>query len=143
MASVLNQLPNSRLSLDGNGIPAVSTPFSTNTPSWGFAHAPTLYPIPDPHDSQLHYEFARRRLVIDAEPGYSVDGTPKTEHIVDFNMQANGGLTRLPFPSKLDELDPDAPNFSYIGRTSVISQIYKSSFGKTYRDIGPSDGVYW
>ena len=138
MASVLNQLSNSRLSLEGNGIRAISTPFSTNTPSWGYAHEPTYYPVPDPRDSQLHY-YPPTPI-----PGYSVNGIPKTEHIVDFNIVANGGfLTRIPLPSTLDELDRNAPNFQYVGGPHIISQIYKSAPGKTYRDLGPSDGIYW
>jgi len=132
MASVLDQLPNSILSLQGNGFNA-----QPNSPSWGFkSPGGTL----DPYLSQLHY------LPIE-NPGYSVTGIP-SERVVDFNGLANQGLSLLGPSSTKDELDPKAPNNTQVAppragsKGSVVSQIYKSSTGRNYKDLGPREGRY-
>ena len=133
MASVLDQLPGSRLSLQGNGFNPAASPGNTTNPSWGFLSG--RGPIPNPYDSKLHYEDP-------LQPGYSVDGTP-TERVVDFNSRANQGLTLLGPPSLLDELDTNAPsNPAAGGANSVVSQIYKSKQGRQYRQLGPQPGFY-
>ena len=43
-----------------------------------------------------------------------------------------------PQPSKLDEMDTQAPNLQRVG---VVSQVYKSR-GRRYKDLGPKDGRY-
>ena len=62
MASVLDQLPNSRLSLEGNNLTATPSPFNTTNPSWGYADS-SVGMIPNPDDSELHRK-------------YSVNGNP-------------------------------------------------------------------
>jgi hypothetical protein len=65
---------------------------------------------------------------------YSVDGNP------DVNWRLiKGNLPNKPLPSTLDELDPNAPNLQSSG---VVSQTYKSKRGRTYRDLGPTEGRY-
>jgi hypothetical protein len=132
MASVLDQLPNSRLSLQGNGFNA-----QPNSPAWGFlSPGGTL----NPKLSELHF-------FPPTDPGYSVTGIPN-ERIVDFNGVANQGLSLLGTPAQLDELDPNAPRNTQVAtpRTgaqgSVVSQIYKSSRNRQYKDLGPSEGRY-
>lgn len=120
MASVLDQLPNSTLSLQGNNLTA-----NPNSPAWGYqAPQGTL----DPALSQL-------------QNTYSVDGNPN-ERIVDFNRQALGGSTVVKAPARLDELDPNAPNNTQAGLGGVVSQIYKSATGRKYKDLGPQPGRY-
>lgn len=126
MATVLDQLPGSTLSLQGNGLNGNRSVGNTTTPSWGYSNELSI--IPDPYNSRL-------------QDTYSVDGSPN-EQIIDFNRQALGGVTSVKLPSTLDELDPDAPNNIYAGTGGVVSQIYKSSQGQNYRDLGPSDGRY-
>ena len=122
--AIINQLPQSTLSLVGNGIRATSTPGSTTTPSWGYVNG--RGPIPDPYNSKLQYT-------------YSVDGDPNVR-IVDFNRN---GVTRVKPPAELDELDPNAPNNTQAGLAgSVVSQVYKSKPGRRYKDLGPSEGRY-
>lgn len=134
MASVLDQLPSSTLSLQGNNLTA--TPHS---PAWGFKTTTRTGTL-DPYLSQLHYQPLLQN-------GYSVDGTPG-ERIVDFNGMANQGLTLLGPPSSLDELDQNAPRNTQVApprggeRGSVVSQIYKSSQGRNYKDLGPQPGRY-
>jgi hypothetical protein len=120
MASVLDQVETSTLSLQGNGFnPAPSSPM------WGYqgSNGSIL-----PELSQL-------------QDTYSVDGNPN-ERIVDFNRAALGGVTTVTAPSRLDELDPNAPNNFQAGNGGVVSQIYKSATGRTYRDLGPQPGRY-
>lgn len=119
--SVLDQLPQSNLSLQGNGFNP-----NSNQPSWGYqSPLGTL----DPRLSQLH-------------DVYSVDGIPN-ERIVDFNRAALGGVTAVKPPSTLDELDPDAPRNLQAGMGgSVVSQVYKSAPNQKYRDKGPQPGRY-
>jgi hypothetical protein len=120
MASVLDQLPNSTLSLQGNGFDP-----QNNQPAWGYqSPLGTL----DPALSELQYT-------------YSVDGNPN-ERIVDFNRAALGGVTTVRPPARLDELDPNAPNNTQAGMGGVVSQIYKSSTGRKYKDLGPQPGRY-
>lgn len=65
---------------------------------------------------------------------YSVDGNP------DVNWRLiKGNLPNKPLPSTLDELDPNAPNLQTSG---VVSQVYKSKRGRTYKDLGPTEGRY-
>lgn len=122
MASVLSQLQGSTLSLQGNNLRA-----NPNSPAWGY-EAPDSNNTLSPALSEL-------------QNTYSVDGTPNTR-IVDFNRAALGGVTTVNPPSRLDELDPNAPNNTAAGTGGVVSQIYKSASGKTYRDLGPSGGRY-
>jgi hypothetical protein len=127
MASVLDQLQGSTLSLQGNGFNAIPTPGSTTTPSWGYVNGSD--PIPNPYNSEL-------------QDTYSVDGNPN-ERIVDFNRQALGGVTAVKPPATLDELDPNAPNNTQAGLAGgVVSQIYKSAAGRKYKDLGPQPGRY-
>jgi hypothetical protein len=120
MASVLDQLPDSNLSLQGNRLTA-----NPNSPAWGYqAPGGTL----NPALSQL-------------QNTYSVDGNPN-ERIVDFNRQALGGVTTVKSPSGLDELDPNAPKNNGAGTGGVVSQIYKSAQGRKYKDLGPQPGRY-
>jgi len=120
MASVLDQLPKSTLSLPGNKHTA-----NQNSPAWGYID-PTLNL--DPASSNLHNT-------------YGVDGDPNIR-IKDFNRAALGGVTTIKSPSTIDELDPNAPNNFQAGRGGVVSQIYKSPVGRRYKDLGPSEGRY-
>jgi hypothetical protein len=126
MATVLDQLNGSTLSLQGNGLTGNRNVGNTTNPSWGYADELSI--IPDPYNSKL-------------QNTYSVDGSPN-EQIIDFNRQALGGVTSVKLPSILDELDPDAPNNYQAGTGGVVSQIYKSAQGQNYRDLGPSEGRY-
>jgi hypothetical protein len=121
MASVLDQLPASTLSLQGNRLTA-----NPSSPAWGYqAPGGTL----DPALSQL-------------QNTYSVDGIP-SERIVDFNRAALGGVTAVKPPATLDELDPNAPNNFQAGSPGgVVSQIYKSKPGRRYKELGPQPGRY-
>jgi hypothetical protein len=118
--AIIDQLDNSQLSLQGNGFDP-----HPNRAAWGYK-TPQV-PI-DPELSNLHFT-------------YSVDGDPHVK-IKDFNRAALGGITRVKEPSMIDELDPNAPNNYQAGNGGVVSQIYKSSSGRNYKDLGPSDGRY-
>lgn len=120
MASVLDQLPNSKLSLQGNGFNP-----QNNQPAWGYPDATNQL---DPALSRLQYT-------------YSVDGDPNVR-IADFNRAALGGVTTVRPPASLDELDSNAPNNTQAGLGGVVSQIYKSRVGRRYRDLGPQPGFY-
>ncbi len=121
MASVLDQLPLSTLSLQGNGLTA-----NPNSPAWGY---PDVTGELAPDLSSLQYT-------------YSVDGNPNVR-IEDYNRVALGGSTTVRPPASLDELDPNAPNNNQAGFAgSVVSQIYKSASGRKYRDLGPQPGRY-
>jgi hypothetical protein len=65
---------------------------------------------------------------------YSIYGTPN----VTWRL-IKGNLSMKPQPSRMDELDPNAPNLRPVG---VVSQIYKSSTGRRYKDLGPKEGRY-
>ena len=121
MASVLDQLPNSTLSLQGNRLTA-----NPNSPAWGYPDA----------TNELAPELSRLQYT------YSVDGDPNVR-IKDFNRTALGGVTAVRPPASLDELDPNAPNNNQAGFAgSVVSQIYKSASGRKYKDLGPQPGRY-
>jgi hypothetical protein len=120
MASVLDQLSNSTLSLQGNGLTA-----NPQSPAWGYQSAGGDL---NPALSEL-------------QNTYSVDGNPN-ERIVDFNRQALGGVTTVRNPSELDELDSNAPSNLQAGMGGVVSQIYKSAQGRKYKDLGPQPGRY-
>lgn len=124
MASVLDQLPKSTLSLQGNGFAPQS-----QLPAWGYENTTPNNPGGlDPALSEL-------------QNTYSVDGNPNVR-IVDFNRAALGGSTSVRQPARLDELDTNAPNNTQAGTGGVVSQIYKSSTGRRYRDLGPQPGRY-
>jgi hypothetical protein len=121
MASVLDQLPQSTLSLVGNNLTA-----NPQTPAWGY---PDRTGELAPDLSKLQYT-------------YSVDGNPYVR-IKDFNRLSLGGSTNVKPPAILDELDPNAPNNTQAGFPgSVVSQIYKSPAGRRYKDLGPQPGRY-
>jgi hypothetical protein len=117
MASVLDQLPISTLSLQGNNF----NPQSQNA-DWGY---PDVTGELQPDLSSLQYT-------------YSVDGDPNVR-IQDYNRAALGGVTTVRPPARLDELDPNAPNLSPGG---VVSQIYKSTPSRNYKSLGPQPGRY-
>lgn len=117
MASVLDQLPNSNLSLLGNNFNP-----SPNSPAWGYPDATANL---DPAQSKL-------------QNVYSVDGNPNVR-IKDFNRAALGGVTTVRPPARLDELDTNAPNLT---PTGVVSQVYKSKAGRQYKQLGPQPGRY-
>jgi hypothetical protein len=123
MASVLDQLPTSTLSLLGNGFNP-----QPNSADWGFISRNgnnTLVP----ELSQLQYT-------------YSVDGQPNVI-VKDYNRAALGGVGFGRRPSGLDELDLNAPTNNQAGAVgSVVSQIYKSKPGRNYKDLGPQPGRY-
>ena len=120
MPSVLNQLQSSTLSLPGNRLVA-----NPNSPSWGY---PDINGSLDPALSSL-------------QNTYSVDGFPYVR-LEDFNRAAFGGVTWVTPPSRLDELDTNAPNNTQAGLGGVVSQVYKSSSGRRYKDLGPQPGRY-
>lgn len=121
MANIVNQSATSRLALQANNLTA--TP---SQPSWGFPS--TTGPN------------ALLPALSKLQNTYSVDGNPNVR-IVDFNRGALNGATTfgLSTPSRLDELDSNAPNLTPSG---VVSQNYKSSRGRTYKDLGPAGGRY-
>jgi hypothetical protein len=121
MADIVNQTTSSLLALQPNGLTA--TP---SQPSWGFPDTTGPNAL-NPLFSKLHRT-------------YSVDGVPNVR-IVDFNRTALGGSTTLGLstPSRIDELDTNAPNLTPVG---VVSQVYKSRAGRQYRDLGPRNGRY-
>jgi hypothetical protein len=59
---------------------------------------------------------------------YSVDGNP------DVTWRTINGTGMKPQPSRLDELDPNAPKLNLVG---VVSKIYKSKSGQKYLDNKP------
>ena len=120
MASVLDQLPNSTLSLVGNGFTT-----QTHQPAWGYSTGGTTSFDLLPERSTLQYT-------------YSVDGNPN-QSIIGFNRAALGGWTQVRPPAHLDELDPFAPNNTVLG---VRGGIYKSPIGRRYKDLGPPGGRY-
>jgi len=118
--AVTDQLSKSTLSLQGNGFNP-----QLNSPAWGYtATAGQL----DPALSQL-------------QNTYSTDGNPNMI-VQDFNRLALGGITSIKDPSSLDELDTNAPNNLQAGKQGVVSQVYKSTVGRRYRELGPDSGRY-
>lgn len=126
MASVLDQLPNSNLSLQGNTF----NPQSQNA-DWGYAYFPKAL---NPATSHLHNLYS-----IYGEDEKFIEGAGGRFKVFDYNRAALGGVTTVRPPSILDELDTQAPNLSPGG---VVSQIYKSASGRNYRDLGPAEGRY-
>ena len=126
MASILDQVPTSGFSLQGNNFNP-----RTQLADWGY---PDVTGQLQPNLSRLQYT-------------YSVDGIPNVR-IKDYNRAALGGVTTVRPPSQLDELDPSAPKNLLVGppipgnKGPVVSQIYKSAPGRNYRDLGPSTGRY-
>ena len=114
MASVLDQLPNSSLSLQGNGFNP-----QTNQAAWGYVDATANL---DPAASKL-------------QNTYSVDSIPNVK-LKNFNKN---GVATVKAESRLDELDNNAPNLT---PTGVVSQIYKSKQGRQYKQLGPQPGRY-
>ena len=111
---IVNQATTSTLGLQGNRITAVPT-----QPAWGF------------FDSTSNLDPAASKL----QNTYSVDSIPPVR-VKNFNIN---GVTTVPAESRLDELDRRAPNLTPSG---IVSQVYKSSKGRQYRDLGPADGRY-
>lgn len=64
---------------------------------------------------------------------YSVNGNPEV------SWRPSNGSGFKPQPSKMDELDTQAPNLTPVG---VVSQVYKSKPGRRYKDLGPTEGRY-
>lgn len=122
--SVLDQLPLSTLSLQGNGFNP-----QQNQPAWGYQRTDGIAQVPldlDPADSNLHLL-------------YSIYTDPNVR-LVDFNKN---GQSKVKGESILDELDPNAPANTMAGLIgSVTSQIYKSVSGRKYSDLGPQPGRY-
>ena len=114
MASVLDQLSTSTLSLQGNGLNP-----NPQSPSWGYVDSTNQL---DPALSNL-------------QNTYSVDSIPNVR-LKDFNKN---GVSTVKAESRLDELDPNAPKLQPRG---VVSQAYKSKTGLTYKDLGPAGGRY-
>lgn len=113
--AIIDQHTKSDLSLDG------TRGFSKR--EFGYV-APGEPVVPYTPDNKLH------KL-------YSIYTTP-TIKVVDFN----GSIPVRP-ESTLDELDAKAPKNLQAGKEgSVVSQIYKSSTGSKYKDLGPKDGRY-
>jgi hypothetical protein len=114
MGSVLNQLPSSTLSLQGNGFNP-----QQNQPAWGYQDVTANL---DPAASKL-------------QNTYSVDSIPNVK-LKDFNRN---GLALVRPAARLDELDTNAPNLT---PTGVVSQVYKSKAGRQYKQLGPQPGRY-
>jgi hypothetical protein len=69
---------------------------------------------------------------------YSIFTDPSDLKLSDFN-----GNTSVKPESNLDETDPIAPNNFGAGKVgSVVSEVYKSTPGKTYKDLGPQGGHF-
>jgi hypothetical protein len=122
-----DKLKDSGLSLAGNGFDP-----QLKTPSWGYKN-PTVDPVTlNPLNPKLS----------GLQNTFDVDGKPKVS-VVNFNKSPYPNY--LPGESILDELDasPLAPKNTRAGeKGSVVSQIYKSSTGKKYTDLGPKEGRY-
>ncbi len=126
MASVLDQLDVSNFSLPGNGFDV-----QPGTAGWGFPDWTYNNGDLEPELSNLHWD-------------YSYLEDPDDVEIQDFNRPAFGGnvYIGLPTPSTLDEMDPIAPSNWQAGQGGVVSQIYKSKYGRRYSDLGPDTGRY-
>lgn len=113
--SLQDKLKDSTLSLQGNGFDPQRL-----SPAFGYADASNSL---DPKLSKLQYT-------------YDVNSNPNVR-IVDFNKTPY--RSSVPPESQLDELDTNAPKLLVKG---VVSQVYKSSTGRTYKDLGPKEGRY-
>jgi len=111
---VINQLPLSTLSLQGNGFNP-----QQNQPAWGFPDATNNL---NPATSKL-------------QNTYSVNSNP----LVRLQNFTRNGNTVVRPEARLDELDINAPNNTPGGVTSLI---YKSPIGRQYKQLGPPDGRY-
>jgi hypothetical protein len=136
MASVLDQLPNSNFSLEGNGFNPQPGNITSQNADWGYSY---LEP-PDlrPDMSELHYNRSLPKEFI--RIGYSVDGGYYLKYaeavglsgqglgpifgngvglgemrIYDYNRAFYGGFNLVRPPSELDEMDPRAPKNNLIG----------------------------
>lgn len=115
---IIDQIPNSTLSLQGNGFNP-----QPNSSAWGYVDASSNL---DPAVSKL-------------QNTYSVDNNPLIR-LKDFNRT---GTSLVRPGASLDELDRNAPNNTQAGTPgSVVSQIYKSSNGRQYKQLGPQPGRY-
>jgi hypothetical protein len=100
MASVLDQLPDSTLSLVGNGLTA-----NQSQPAWGY---------PDP-TGELSPALSRLQYT------YSVDGDPNTR-IVDYNRAALGGVTAVRPPARFGALKLNGQYVSYFKEKSMMDE---------------------
>ena len=83
-----------------------------------FGHFPQPSPIDGATKTALHRD-------------YSIFDNPNNMNVKDFN-----GSVFNTSPSTLDETDPIAPN----NLTGI--QVYKSTPGQNYKDLGPVNGKY-
>ncbi len=111
---IINQLPLSTLSLQGNGFNP-----QQNQPGWGYPDATNDL---NPATSKL-------------QNTYSVNSNPLVR-LKDFNRNGSSVVRQ---EARLDELDTNAPNNQPGG---VVSQIYKSPVGRRYKELGPQPGRY-
>ena len=117
--SLQDKLKDSTLSLQGNGFDP-----QRSSPAFGYADASNSL---DPKLSKLQYT-------------YDVNSNPNVR-VVDFNKTPY--KSTLPSESQLDELDTRGPKNLRAGTPgSVVSQVYKSSKGNNYKDLGPTEGRY-
>ena len=107
-----------------NNLSLVGNNFNPQTKSPAFGYVDSTNNL-NPRLSRLHNE-------------YSINAIPKVR-IIDFNKSAYPSV--LPPASGIDELDKDAPNLNPVAG-GVVSQIYKSKQGRTYKDLGPAGGRY-
>ena len=135
--SIETQYLNSNLSVTGRlGIDPSYGTSDINNAYWGFRDPSD---IASPVYSQLHGEGFSSPYGL----GYSVDGTPNVR-LLNFTKDGNTSVKK---PSKIDELDKDAPQNYQVGAPvpnggPVTSQIYKSPLKDQYRSKGPKDGRY-
>ena len=135
--SIETQYLNSNLSVTGRlGIDPAYGTSDINNAYWGFRDPSN---IASPVYSQLHGEGFSNPYGL----GYSVDGTPNIR-LLNFTKD---GVTSVKKPSRIDELDKDAPQNYQVGAPvpnggPVVSQIYKSSPNEGYRSKGPREGRY-
>jgi len=115
---IIDQLPLSTLSLQGNGFNP-----QPNQASWGYV------------DNSGDLNPALSKL----QNTYSLNSIPNVK-LRDFNRN---GLATVRPEARLDELDNNAPNNTQVGTPgSVVSQIYKSPIGRQYKQLGPQPGRY-
>lgn len=112
---IVNQTNTSRLGLIRNGFNP-----QQGQPAWGYVNPTDNL---NPAASTL-------------QNTYSVNSVPRPMRLINFNRN---GISTVRPESILDELDTRAPNLNPVG---VVSQIYKSSIGRQYKQLGPRDGRY-
>jgi hypothetical protein len=152
--SVLDQLPKSNLSLQGNGFNPTPGSVTSQNADWGYSY---LVP-PDlrPDMSELHYNRSLPRTLI--RTGYSVDGGDYLKYaeaigigdgsgggglpggvgigqmlIYDYNRAFYGGFNLVRPPSELDEMDKRAPNNEKIG--SPVPTLTNNNVGPVVSQI--------